>query len=141
MSSPSSRRADQARNPESTPPEYATSKRPSERRPFRRACDLLWRISASAGGSGRRADINQIVSQFRRRERCALIQPLQPLDSSEGPHVGEAEGKVIGVFIAYRAQGKPLVLKSDAAAIPVVIGLHGGRLDVMQPAVDAYGRC
>ena len=72
-------------------------------------------------------------NQFRRKTSRALVQPLQTLDGTEGPDIAKAEGEMIGIFISYRAEGKPLVLKGDAAAIPVVIRLHGGRLDVMQP--------
>jgi hypothetical protein len=46
---------------------------------------------------------------------AALKQSLQPLDGAERPHIAEAEGEVIWIFIANRTQSKTLVFKGDAA--------------------------
>src|SRR5208283_1545856 len=82
-----------------------------------------------------------IVRQFCRWESSALIQSLHLSDGPEASYIAQAEGKMKRVFIAHRAQCKTLVLKRDAAAIPVVVGLNRRGLNVMLPAVYSHGRC
>src|ERR1035438_7535607 len=81
-----------------------------------------------------------IVRHLSGTTGCALIQSLQPADSTEGPNVGKAEREAITVLLADGGgKGIARILEGDAAAVPVVVGLYGCRLDVIEPVIHAHG--
>ncbi len=63
-----------------------------------------------------------------------LVQPLQALEGSEAADIGEAEGEAVSSFRRSPRKGPSADTEKPATAVPVVIGLDGGCLDVGERA-------
>src|SRR5262249_24552515 len=63
-------------------------------------------------------------------------QAFLALQIAEGADVGQGKSEAVLVFIADRFEGETPVFEADAAAIPVVSGLHGCVLKYIELAVE-----
>src|SRR5215471_13893328 len=118
--------AAQARYAESTPPEYATSRRPSRSNSLSSWDDLAASLGSEDG-----------IALWYQAAPTRLIQPFLPPEVAERGDVRQAKGEPVEILVPHIRDCIAPVLQRKAAAVPIVGGLSGCKLHLLCLHVEA----